>query len=995
VISAEALARLAARASTLEERLAPGFVPASFDQQPRIQARLLRWAELGAKGDRDRLRRSLDWRGIDLDRMLPVLGSVSLSPESKPAAWVIQFAELLNAALIEHRRNQADPPKDHRTAMMACFVRAAKAELCRKMHTRVTDSALAALERSLLLRLTRLSGPVLDREYDFYARGDSRAGGQPETRARRFADHVLQPPLPKLFTEYPVLARLMTLASDNWLAASLELFARLAGDCERVFEQYNEGRDAGPLVDIQVGDADLHDGHREVLILVFENGFRVVYKPRSLALDQAFSSLLHWLNQRGLSPAMRSPRVLCRDGYGWAEFIAHRPAADSAELESFYQRMGVLACIAYVMGATDLHSGNLIAHGAYPILIDLETLLHAHPRGHALSALSGAQQSGYQGMAPSVLQSVLLPLLHRAPSGVFVDLSAVAAKAQNGGATHWLPVEQSCLRQTLRGHARTIEEGFVSAYTFIQRHQDDLLAEGGPLAAFAGCPVRVVLRDTAIYFQLLKQSIEPAVMSDAADREILLERLNHPIAIATTPSSFVDMVTREKAALSNLDVPRFMVMTDTTDLRDAAGVVAAEVMQRTPLQEARIRIAEMSESDLRVQSENIRYSLSTYLAGRTDSRRRGGAPDNAPESLDARMLIVAAERIGGELLQEARAFTGHPPPWRGAIFLNSAGGFTVGEAGASFAHGGLGVAYFFAALFLVTGKQPWRDAATELSLSYLAPVTDLPAYRGHIAGGLSLGLGGLLYAAAHIAAMVDSEEIARHAVAAARTLAQRAVEEERDMSLGDGLAGTLLGIAAIQNQAADASIDQALQRGATRLAASKPLAAPGLLRGRAGVGLAAEAVGIDGPSALPGVDPLADALDWAEGSVGRAVAALKLDPCAADALEFFDRLGAAPAACDDSFALGAAGEADALAWAADLTGRTLFRSLALRRIAGAAERAYCGRSRLLGGMLGEGLRMPGLLHGAAGIGNVMLRLAAPGALPALAALELPKPRKLA
>jgi lantibiotic modifying enzyme len=996
MISAKALARLSARASTLDERLAPGFVAAGLDHQ-RIEARLRRWAELGAKGDRDRLRHSLHWRGIDLDHMLPALGSVSLSLESTPAPWVLRFAELLDAALIQHRRGQEDSPKDHRTAMMACFVRAANTELCRAIHAqaraRWTDRALAALEQSLRLRLCRLAGPVLDREYDFYARGDSRAGGSPETRTRRFADHVLQSSIPNLFVEYPVLARLITLACDNWRLASLELIARFADDCEHIFEHFYEGRDPGPLVDIQVGDADLHDGHREVLVLVFEDGFRVVYKPRSLALDQAFGDLLHWLNQRGLSPAMRSPRVLCRDGYGWAEFIAHRPATDSAELASFYHRMGMLTCIAYVMGATDLHFGNLIAHGGYPIAIDLETLLHAHPRGHALSALSGAQQSDYQGIAPSVLESILLPLLHRAPSGVYVDLSAVAGEVVKAGALQWLPVEQTRLRQTLRDHARTIEEGFISAYRFVQRHQDELLSASGPLTAFAGCPVRVVLRDTALYFQLLKQSIEPIVLCDAADREILLERLNHSIAIAETPPSFVHMVTREKASLLNLDVPRFMVVTDTTDLSDAAGVVAAGVMKRTPLQEARIRIAGMSEPDLRIQRENIRYSLSTYLAGRIGSRRRVGMPENAQGWVDAPILISAAERIGGELLEEARRFTGPALPWRGAIFVNSAGRFTVGEAGAGFADGGLGVAYFFAALFRVTGKTSWRDAATELSRGYLESATDFQAYRGHIAGGLSLGLGGTLYAAAHIAAMTDSEEIAQYAAAAARELTERAVDEERDMSLGDGLAGTLLGIAAIQRLVGDASVGQVVQRGAARLRASKPLAGGGLLCGRAGVSLVAEAIGIRGQPELPEINPLADALNWAEGSVGLAVARLKFDPDAADALGFFDRLAAAPPPCDDSFAVGVAGEADALAWVADLTGRTAFRDLALRRMAAGAERAYRGRSILLGGELGEGLRMPGLLHGSAGIGTVLLRLAAPPILPALAALELPNSRK--
>jgi hypothetical protein len=177
------------------------------------------------------------------------------------------------------------------------------------------------------------------------------------------------------------------------------------------------------------------------------------------------------------------------------------------------------------------------------------------------------------------------------------------------------------------------------------------------------------------------------------------------------------------------------------------------------------------------------------------------------------------------------------------------------------------------------------------------------------------------------------------------------------------------------------------------------LPSPGLLRGHAGVLLVAKAIGI---SYLPPTPKPASEVsnqpglshNWAEGLAGQAVAAWKVDPADAHALECCTCIEVAPAAWDDTFALGTAGQVDALAWAADLTGRPAFRSAALQRFVAAAERASAGRSRLLGGMLGEGLRMPGLLHGSAGIGHVMLRLAAPRCLQPLAALELPHERKI-
>jgi lantibiotic modifying enzyme len=1000
-IPAETLARLATRASMLEERLAPPFVTSPENHSNQIDVRISRWAELGAKGDRERLRRSLHWRGIDLDRIRPALGDVSLSPEAALPEWVLRFDALLEAALGEHRHAAPDtpPPANERAAVMSPFLRAAAASLRKAIpaHARayVADTALAALEQSLLLRLTRLTGAALAGEYYVFSYGDSRAGGDAETRAQRFADRVLRPPLPEFLAEYPVLARLVTLACDNWQAAAIELLGRLADDREAIIAQFHEGRDPGPLVDIQVGDADVHDGHREVVILVFEDGLRIVYKPRSMALDHAFHGLVNWLNERGLSPSLRSPAALCRDGYGWAEFIAHRLAEGAEELALFYERSGVLACVAYVMGSSDLHYGNVIAHGGYPVVIDLETMLRAEPRTGALPEQAAAVQIANLGVQRSVLASMFLPLTHRIPTGIYADLSALGAEpdgefAKQGGS--WLPVRDTPLKQVLRDHISTIEKGFVSAYRFIEGQRDALLSDGGPLAAFERSAIRVVLRDTSLYFQLLRHSIDPSILRDSADRMIALERVNHVIAISDTTPSFVDMVTHEQSTLSRLDVPRFLVMTDETDLRDAAGLVAANVMERTPLAEMRLRIEAMSESDLQQQCTDIRWSLIGHIAGKPESRH-----SLSPQPPDATTLIAAAERLGEDIL--ARADTGGdtPPSWRGLVYLNAARCFTAGDPGAGFADGGLGIAAFLAALFRVTGNPKWQTAALRLSLRYLIPISNSVVYHGHVAGGISAGLGGSLYAAALIAAFAESDEILENGIALAQRLAARAVAEDREMSLGDGLAGTLLGIAALRRLAPAAGLEDAAELGATRLRDAKPLAARGLLSGQAGVALAASAMGLTGDFSIPfGTPPAEAAIDWAEGAVGLALAALQTDPGASRALDFLAGLASAPMAADDSFAFGTAGEADALAWAANRSGRPELHRLALRRIAGTATRAQQGAPRLLGGAFSEELRMPdllpGLLHGSAGIGYALLRLAALGRLPSLAVFELPAER---
>ena len=165
------------------------------------------------------------------------------------------------------------------------------------------------------------------------------------------------------------------------------------------------------------------------------------------------------------------------------------------------------------------------------------------------------------------------------------------------------------------------------------------------------------------------------------------------------------------------------------------------------------------------------------------------------------------------------------------------------------------------------------------------------------------------------------------------------------------------------------------------------------MSGRAGVALAANAIRLDGDFSFPKTLPPESADGWAEGAIGVALAALQADRAASGPLDVLNDLAATPAAADDGFAFGTAGEADALIWAAARTGQPHLHQLALRRMAKTAERALCGAPRFLGGKLGEGLQMRGLLHGSAGVAYALLRLAAPDRLPALAVFELPPTRE--
>jgi hypothetical protein len=125
-------------------------------------------------------------------------------------------------------------------------------------------------------------------------------GETPEERFESFVQRLRQPEIAReLFREYPVLAQQVVLCLDNWLAASLEFLQRWCADWPVIRAAFNPNEEPGPLAALGADAGDSHRGGRSVMIARCRSGFEVIYKPKSLAVDQHFQQLLGWLKERG------------------------------------------------------------------------------------------------------------------------------------------------------------------------------------------------------------------------------------------------------------------------------------------------------------------------------------------------------------------------------------------------------------------------------------------------------------------------------------------------------------------------------------------------------------------------------------------------------------------------------------------------------------------------------------------------------------------------
>ena len=378
----------------------------------------------------------------------------------------------------------------------------------------------------------------------------------PSDRYDAFISHQLREGLAPLFREFPVLARDLALVAETGAQAALEFCGVSTQDRDVISEAFAQGRDLGTLTDLHGGLSDPHGGRRRVSALTFSSGLRLVYKPRDVRLESGFSDMVAWLGARGLAGAPPTARVVARDRYGWAEFIPPSGCRDESQARQAYDAAGVLLCLAWALGARDLHWQNVIATSRGPVLIDLETLLQ--PEGFAAATAnlpSGSVKSPGTADGAACLSSGLLSSLETRGDGQAVEVGGLRGRADRVPpveVVEWSNLRTDALEKhiarravppglnliTVSGQAEdpasyrgSVLEGYRRAYQSLLAHRDALVGAEGLMARWFGSgSSRLVLRPTRLYGEALAALREPQFLRDGITRGIALETLNRPFS---------------------------------------------------------------------------------------------------------------------------------------------------------------------------------------------------------------------------------------------------------------------------------------------------------------------------------------------------------------------------------------------------------------------------------------------------------------------------------
>ncbi|WP_244227180.1 type 2 lanthipeptide synthetase LanM family protein [Corallococcus aberystwythensis] len=677
---------------------------------------------------------------------------------------------------------------------------------------------LDALEQRLMQAATR----SLVLELNVARLRNELEGETPQARFEHFALRHLEAPgrLAALLEEYPVLARLLVTALERWVRTSLELLTHLAEDREALVAMLGAGVDPGPLQEARIGAGDLHREGRSVALLTFRSGLRVVYKPRSLEVEARYQDLLEELERWGLRHPHRRLKVLTRQTHGWVEYVETGGCDDRDAVARFYWRQGSHLALLYLLRGVDLHSGNLLAAGEFPVLVDLEGLFHQLP---APLADDTAVSRAARQLERSVLSSGLLPtLMFGADGRAGVDLSGLGGEAGQLF-PHAAPALEDRARDTLHivrrqpstagalnrpllhgqpvdvtAFAVCIEEGFQETHALLVRHRE---AVARTLQGFRDVEVRHIARATMRYGFLLQEGHHPDFLRDGLERDQLLDKLWAEVEVRP---ALARLIPSEHEDLRLGDVPVFTARPGARHVWDSQGRCIPDHLPRPALEGSLQLLEAMGPEDCAGQVALIRQSLVTLERQQEPAPRASGpaAVDALPPPATPEACLAGAVQLG-ELLA-ARAIHGaRDVTWIGVSLQDlERRRWGLSPLRTDLFDGVGGLALFFGYLAAVTGREDFaalaRKAAVPVREQWRAPESQDSLGVGALSGRASH-----VYVLSHLAVALGDTALLDEVHAGLDSMETK-IDADTSLDLIAGVAGCALVLTRLHQQTGSA-----------------------------------------------------------------------------------------------------------------------------------------------------------------------------------------------
>lgn len=743
--------------------------------------------------------------------------------------------------------------------------------------TTIQERAWSDLRKNILDRLTAICGRSLILELNVATLTGQMQEKSHEMAMQWYSGQILaqRDSWWHLLQEYQMMARLIGTCIEQWLDAVVELLQRFTQDQGALCDAWPELPKTIQLTGLKGSISDPHHNGRTVWIIELDNGandpFKITYKPRSLSIDETFNTLLRYVNRiiassqyigaadslDEIQPSLDYtfpqfsekmldrnntslptifegiqlyiPKILNRGAYGWMEYIERKECVTYDEIRRFYLRQGVYLALFYLLEATDIHFENLIAHGEYPVPIDLESLFHHHehmsfqysiaesappptPSSPLVFGQTSAKSRALHILETSVLRTNLLPMWFHDSELSSYNMSGLGSITKvetpypipylKSDHVHGIHVEYHRSQVHISGnmpscdghvigaasYKNDIISGFRMAMELLLNHRDELLHPQGYIALFANANTRSVLRNTSLYSAILTDLTHPDYMRDALDRERFIDILWH-----TSHHHLRFIVPCEQYDLRLGDIPYFSSMPNSRYLFDSRKQRVEVICDSDMLTHVIQRIAMTDERIVEQQIKIIHAALAVsdarpiHVVGVEQQQNTRPQPARPNNAFTAEVALHLAKTIA-QRIKDAAIYGADDIAWFGIGYTGREyWKLTVLED--DLYGGNAGIALFFAYLGHIAGDSSLIDFARKVFMPVKRTMSQYTAETS--VGGGYMGLPSMLYAATHFSHLIDQPILTEDEMLRYITVIENGIPTDMEFDLVWGAAGII------------------------------------------------------------------------------------------------------------------------------------------------------------------------------------------------------------
>lgn len=437
----------------------------------------------------------------------------------------------------------------------------------------------------------------------------------------------------KLYEKYPVLKECIENQMEFGRAFYKEIIENYEKDRDDINKVFGNVRTVTRIIKIENDLGDTHQQGKQVARIHLDNGEVIIYKPRTMANELFYNRLLGEIIQ-ATGIEQYQYLILSYTDHSWCECVEHESCTMHGQLKEYYKRMGVHLFAAYLLGTKDLHCENMIAHGAYPVIVDLEVLIHNVNKIEAMTPTQRLEQN----IQESVLTSGMLPNYMWNRDGNGVDLSGMGGKSGQAypfkiptiinpeTSNMYIGYDNPITRSSknlpmingkpadILSFSKEIREGFDAAYRAVYKNKEKYRII---LKNMHQIRNRVLLMNTQQYSMILSLSYHPDFLKNADQRRELFDSIKS-LKRAKKETIYLS----EIESLLRGDIPYFYAKGNEKELCSDTRAVDLEYFDKTAAELVSERLDKLDELDLNRQLQYIKLSIEMSGTNKENCKNR-------------------------------------------------------------------------------------------------------------------------------------------------------------------------------------------------------------------------------------------------------------------------------------------------------------------------------------------------------------------------------------